>query len=67
MLPTTQAPSSDAEVLTRARKGKQVQPLIKAKHFEDALMIRDVVSKAKDVESESKVVDPKESPYQAKA
>jgi len=66
-LPTIQAPSPDAEVSIGARKGKKVQPSIKAKHSKDALTIRDVVSKAKDVESKSKVADPKENPYQAKA
>ena len=66
-LPTTQAPSPNAEVSTRAGKGKEVQLLIKAKHFEDVLKIRDVVSKAKDAESKSKAADPKEGPHQAKA
>ena len=48
-------------------KGKEVQ------HFEDALTIKDVVSKAKDVESKSKAgdaksktVEPNEDPPQAK-
>ena len=35
-------------------KDKEVQPLTKANHSEDALTIRDMVSKAKDAESESK-------------
>ena len=66
-LPTIQASSPNVEVSTRAGKGKEVQPLIKAKHSEDALTIRDVVSKAKDAESKSKAANPKEDPHQAKA
>ena len=46
---------------------KEVQPHTKAKHFEDDLIIRDVVSKAKDVEFKSKAADPKEEPHKAKA
>jgi len=66
-LPTIQAPSPDAEVSTRAGKGKEVQLPIKATHFEDTLKIKNVVSKAKDAESKSKAADPKEDLYQAKA
>ena len=66
-LPTIQAPSSDAEVSTGAGKDKKVQPSVKANQFEDTLMIQDVVSKAKDVESKSKAADPKEDPHQTKA
>ena len=62
----TQAPLLEVEFPTKARKGKKVQPQTKAKHFEDDLMIRDVVSKAKDEESKSKTADPKEDPHQAK-
>ena len=47
---------------------------MKAKHFENALTIRDVVSQAKDIElkskaedSQSETVDPKKDPPQAKA
>ena len=74
-IPTIQAPSPDAEVLPRAGKSKEdvkkgpqpedkdkdkeVQPLTKANRSEDALTIRDVVSKAKDVESKSKAEDTK--------
>ena len=47
----------NVEVLIRASKGKEVQPPIKANRFEDALTIRDVVSKAKDAESKSKAGD----------
>ena len=66
-LPIIQAPSPDAKVLARARKGKEVQPSAKAKQFKDALTIRDVVSKAKETESKSKAADPEENPPQAKA
>ena len=66
-LPIIQAPSPDAKVLAGARKGKEVQPSAKAKQFEDALTIRDVVSKAKETESKSKAADPEENPPQAKA
>ena len=64
----------NVEVLIRASKGKEVQPPIKANRFEDALTIRDVVSKAKDAESKSKAgdiqlkaADSKEDPHKAKA
>ena len=47
---------------------------MKAKHFEDALTIRDVVSQAKDAElkskdgdSQSETADPKKDPLQVKA
>ena len=50
-------------------KGKEVQPLTKAKYSEDALTIKDVVSKAKDAKSKfkagdtkSKTTGPKEDP-----
>ena len=66
-LSTIQAPAADAEVSIGAKKGKEVQPPIKAKHSEDALTIRNVVSKAKDAESRSKATDPKEDPHQVKA
>lgn len=64
-LPTIQAPSPDAKVSAGAGKGKEVQP--SAKQSEDALMIRDMVSKAKETESKSKVADLEENPPQAKA
>ena len=66
-LPTIQAPTPDAEVLTEARKGKEVQPPVKANQSDDTLTIQDMVSKAKDAESKSKAADPKEDPHQAKA
>ena len=53
-LSTIQAPSHDIEVSVGADKGKEVQPPIKANRFEDALTIKDMVSKAKDIESKSK-------------
>ena len=55
-------------------KGKEVQPLTKTKYSKDALMIKDVVYKAKDTESnskaddtKSKTTDPKDDPPRAKA
>ena len=55
-------------------KGKKVQPPTKTKYSKDALMINDVVYKAKDAESnskaddtKSKTTDPKEDPPRAKA
>ena len=55
-------------------RGKEVQSPTKAKHSENALTIKDVVSKAKDAESKpktgnakSKSADPKEDPPQTKA
>ena len=42
--PPTQTPFADAEVPKRARGGKEAQFPMKAKFFEDALTIRDVVS-----------------------
>ena len=66
-LPTIQAPTPDAEVLTEAGKGKEVQPPVKANQSDDTLTIQDMVSKAKDAESKSKTADPKEDPHQAKA
>ena len=53
-LSTIQAPSHDIEVSVGVDKGKEVQPPIKANRFEDALTIKDMVSKAKDTESKSK-------------
>ena len=64
-LPTIQVPSPDAKILTGAKKGKEVQPQTKAKHSGDDLTIRDMGSEAKDVESKSKAVNPKEDPHQA--
>ena len=68
-LSTIQAPPPSAKVSTGGGKGKEVQLLIKANQFEDALTIKDVVSKAKDAESkskvddtQSKVADPKKDP-----
>ena len=66
-LPTIQASSPNAEILIGAGKGNEVQPQTKAKHSKDDLTIREVVSKAKDAEFESKVANPKEDPHQAKA
>ena len=66
-LPTVQAPSPDVKIPTELGKGKEVQLQTKAKHSEDDLTIRDVVSKAKDAESKFKAADPKEDPHQAKA
>ena len=69
-LSTIHAPSFDAEVSTGANKGKEVQPLTMATHFEDALTIRNMVTKAKDGETKSKArdtqlkeADPKEDPH----
>ena len=61
-----QALSFEADIPTGAGKGKEVQPQTKAKHSEDDLTIRDVVSKTKDAESKSKAANPKEDHYQAK-
>ena len=66
-LPTIQASFPNAEILIGAGKGNEVQPQTKAKHSKDDLTIREVVSKAKDAEFESKVANPKEDPHQAKA
>ena len=44
-LSTIQALSLDAKVSTGADKGKEVQPSTKFTHFEDALTIRDMVTK----------------------
>ena len=41
-------------------KGKEVKPLPKAKGTKAALMIMDFVSKDKEAEPKSKVVDPKD-------
>ena len=87
--PTIQAPSLDAEVPTEATKnkedvmggpwpedkdkGKGVQPPTEANPSEDALTIKDVVSKTKAAESKSKTrdtkskaADHKEDPLRAK-
>ena len=61
-----QAPSFEANILTGAGKGKEVQPQTKVKHSEDDLTIRDVISKSKDAKSKSKAADPKEDHHQAK-
>ena len=73
-LSTIQARFPNTEVSVGVGKGKEVHPLIKANCSEDALTIRDVVSKAKDAESKSKagdtqlkIVDFNEDPYKAKA
>ena len=73
-LSTTQAPPPYAEVSKGAGKGKEAQPSMKAKHSENALTIRDVVSQAKDVvlksragDSQSETADPKKDLPQAKA
>ena len=48
-------------------KGKEVKPLPEAKGTEVALMIKDVISKAKDAEPKSNAADPKDDPPRAKA
>jgi len=74
-LSTIQAPSPDAEVPTGTGKSKEdvkggtqpedkgkdkeVQPLTKANRSEDALTIRDMVSKTKEAKSKSKTEDTK--------
>ena len=50
-----QAHFLDAEVSTGASKGKKVQPLVKTKDSEDTLTIKDVISKAKDVDLSPKL------------
>ena len=67
-----QAPASDAKVSKEAGKSKEAQPSVKAKHSEDTLTIRDVVSQAKDAklkskagDSQSEKADPKKDPPQA--
>ena len=52
-LPPTQTPLTDAEVPKTARGGEEAQLPMKAKSFEDALTIRDVVSQAKDAKLKS--------------
>ena len=52
-LPPTQTPLADAEVPKAARGGEEAQLPTKAKSFEDALTIRDVVSQAKDAKLKS--------------
>ena len=71
---TIQAPSPDIEVSVEADKGKEVQPPMKTNCSKDSLTIRDMVSKAKDVESKSKArdtklqaVDSKEDSHKTKA
>ena len=54
---TIQVLSPDIEVSAGADKGKEVQPPMKINRFKDALIIRDVVSKAKKAESKSKAGD----------
>ena len=56
-LPTTQAPSHDAEVSKGVGVGEEAQPPMKAKPSEDAPTIRDVVSRAKDAELKSQTGD----------
>ena len=58
---TTQAPLPDGEVSKGAGVDEEAQPLTKAKPFEDALTIRDVVLQTKDAELKSQV-DPKDPP-----
>ena len=48
-------------------QGKEVRPPTKAKDTENALTIKDVVSKAKGSESKPKADDPKKDPPHAKA
>ena len=48
-------------------QGKEVRPPTKAKDTENALTIKDVVSKAKGAKSKPKANDPKEDPPHAKA
>ena len=59
--------SKDGPQLQDMGKGKEVKPLPETKGTEVALMIKDVISKAKDAESKSKAVDPKDDPPRAKA
>ena len=59
--------SQDGPQLEDMGKGKEVKPLPEAKGTEVALMIKDVISKAKDVEPKSKATDPKDDPPRAKA
>ena len=66
---STQAPHPDAEIPEGAGVGKEAQPPMKDKPSEDSLIIRDVVSQAKDSESKSKAdgvhskaADPKKDP-----
>ena len=48
-------------------KGKEIKSLLEAKGTEVALMTKEVVSKAKDVEPKSKAAGPKDDPSWAKA
>ena len=48
-------------------KGKEIKSLLEAKGTEVALMTKEVVSKAKDIEPKSKAVGPKDDPSWAKA
>ena len=73
-LPTSQAPSPNAEVSKGAKVGKEAQPPMKAKPSKDTLTIKDVVSQDKEAElksqaedSQSEKVDPQMDPPQAKA
>ena len=73
-LPTTQAPTLNAEVSKGAGVDEEAQLLMKAKPSEDALTIRDVVSQAKDTklksqveDSQSEMADPKKDPLSTKA
>ena len=52
-LPPTQSPLADAKVPKATRGGEEAQLPMKAKSFEDALTIRDVVSQAKDAKLKS--------------
>ena len=56
---TIQALSIDARVSIVVGKGKEVLPLVKDTHSEDAFTIKDVVSQAKDAEFKSKDGDAK--------
>ena len=48
-------------------KGKEIKSLLEAKGTEVALMTKEVVSKAKDVEPKSMAAGPKDDPSWAKA
>ena len=73
-LPTSQAPSPNAEVSKGAKVGKEAQPTMKAKPSKDTLTIKDVVFQDKEAElksqaedSQSEKADPEKDPPQAKA
>ena len=57
-LPPTQSPLADAKVPKATRGGEEAQLPMKAKSFEDALTIRDVVSQAKDAKLKSQAKGP---------